>query len=716
MHADLIGRRAERMRQAVRVAAVLAIVAATVVIPRAAADAQPRSCGGLLVTIDMSRNGGDGTGTNGDDVIYGTQGRDVINAGAGNDTICAAGGRDSVSGGPGNDLIYGGGDHDLLLGGPGNDTIYGQPGADNIRGEAGNDRLLGGTGYDTMNGGDGDDFIQGSGGNDKLWGGPGNDSLYGKAGDDDIYGESGDDDLYAAGGDDLLVGGPGRDRLQGANGQDDLDGGPGDDLLFGQAGDDTLQGGDGNDELYAAAGNDFLYGNTGNDRLQGANGNDFLYGEAGDDLLYGQAGIDVVDGGTGTDECYDDRPPSNCEPVPLSLAGQVVRVLGPERSADDWNAIDAAMVPFELQTGASVIYTGSADWEAELNAQVAAGNPPDISIFPQPNTLTAFARAGSIQPLTGDGYTVATTNWRNDHLQAGLVNGQFYGMPVRADLKSLVWHKPAVFAANGYAIPQTWDQLVALTNTMISDGITPWCVGIGSGQATGWVFTDWVEDRVLDALGPVGYDRWVTNDLKFNSPEIKTALREVLDLWNTPGAVFGTSASIGSTHFAIGPANGLAANDCAMVRQASFFHLFYDGDLSELDVFVLPSNSPGTRAVGAANHAAAFNNREATQALLAYVGSSTYADARQTAQRDNVGGGISGFATGNLHANTALWSPIGQRVVTSLQQTMVFRSDGSDLMPARVGAGEFWVQSTAMVNGTTSVDAAAAAIDAAWPR
>ena len=403
-------------------------------------------------------------------------------------------------------------------------------------------------------------------------------------------------------------------------------------------------------------------------------------------------------------------------PAALPFAGEVVKITGPERSADEWNAIESAFEPFEAATGMQVIYTGSADWEAEINVQIAAGNPPDISIFPQPGKLADFAREGSVLELSEDTLTVAFENWADAQIAFGEVDGAFYGMPVKNDLKSIVWYKPAVFEANGYDIPQTWDELVALTNTMIEDGITPWCVGIESGQATGWVFTDWTEDLVLRDLGPEAYDDWVANDLKFNSPEITAVFSKILDLWNTPGAVFASGGSISSTHFASGPAEGLAADDCAMVRQASFFASFYEGDSSEIDVFYFPSNSPDERPVmGGGNLTGQFNDRAATEAVMQYMGSADYANARQVAQRENKGGGISGFNTANLNADTSLWSPLGAGFVSIMQGAEVFRFDGSDLMPADVGAGEFWTQATAMVNGEVDVATGAAAIDAAWP-
>ena len=83
----------------------------------------------------------------------------------------------------------------------------------------------------------------------------------------------------------------------------------------------------------------------------------------------------------------------------------------------------------------------------------------------------------------------------------GNVDGVQYGVPVKADLKSLVWYQPARFAANGYEVPETFDEFTALVDQIAADGNRPLCVGIESGQATGWPFTDWVEDMVLRQHG-----------------------------------------------------------------------------------------------------------------------------------------------------------------------------------------------------------------------
>ena len=58
-----------------------------------------------------------------------------------------------------------------------------------------------------------------------------------------------------------------------------------------------------------------------------------------------------------------------------------------------------------------------------------------------------------------------------------------------------------MFEAGGYEIPQTLGELTALSDQIVADGGTPWCIGAESGVATGWVLTDWMEDFMLRLEG-----------------------------------------------------------------------------------------------------------------------------------------------------------------------------------------------------------------------
>ncbi len=402
----------------------------------------------------------------------------------------------------------------------------------------------------------------------------------------------------------------------------------------------------------------------------------------------------------------------------LAFEGEIVRVTGPERSPEEWGSLQAALDEFGAETGMDIIYTGSADWEAEINVQIAAGNPPDISIFPQPGKLADFARDGLVLELPGDTFDAVAPNWPDAAMGFGSVDGAQFGVPNKNDLKSLVWYQPEVFDAGGYDIPGTWDELLALTDTMIADDITPWCVGIESGQATGWVFTDWTEDLLLRFEGPEVYDQWVANEVKFSDERVVAVFNAIIDLWNTPGAVFAGGGSISSTHFASDPAEGLVAGDCAMVRQASFFSGFLpEGTADTVDVFYFPSIDENRPVLGGGTLAGAFNDSPAVWAVMEYFGSPEYANTRQAAQQElgDGAGSLSGFNTANLGVDRDLWNPLEQSFIDILQTAAVFRFDGSDLMPADVGAGTFWTEATSFVNGEKDAVAATAAIDASWP-
>ena len=95
-------------------------------------------------------------------------------------------------------------------------------------------------------------------------------------------------------------------------------------------------------------------------------------------------------------------------------------------------------------------------------------------------------------------------------------------------MKSFVWYSPAAFEENGYEIPTTWDDLMALTDQITADfpDAKPWCAGIESGDATGWPATDWLEDVMLRTAGPEVYDQWVNHEIPFNDPQVLDGARD----------------------------------------------------------------------------------------------------------------------------------------------------------------------------------------------
>jgi alpha-glucoside transport system substrate-binding protein len=323
--------------------------------------------------------------------------------------------------------------------------------------------------------------------------------------------------------------------------------------------------------------------------------------------------------------------------------------------------------------------------------------------------------------LSEEAAGAAAANWSESWLGFGNVDGTQYGVPVKSDLKSLVWYQPARFEEAGYAIPETLDDLVALTDQMIADGNTPWCVGIESGQATGWAYTDWVEDIVLRTAGPEVYDGWLTNEVPFNDPQIVEAMQWVLDQWSKEGATFSSAGSIAATAF---QDNGgpLVDGSCFMHRQANFYAAFFPEGTAfadpenpdAVDVFYFPANE-GAPVLVAGTLAAAFNEEPATMAVLAYMATPEYAEARQIAQTELKGGGLSGFLSAAQGQDPSVYQGLEQSFLEILENSEVARFDASDLMPAAVGSGSFWSEGTSAVNGDIDAQEAADRIQETWP-
>ncbi|MGA1522301.1 MAG: ABC transporter substrate-binding protein, partial [Ilumatobacteraceae bacterium] len=434
-------------------------------------------------------------------------------------------------------------------------------------------------------------------------------------------------------------------------------------------------------------------------------------------------GLSLVAAACGGDDDGDtaEAPadePAAAEEAPAEGKTEIL-VTGPERSEEQAGALQEVLGAWGEANGVEVTYLGSADWEAEINTQVEGGNPPDISIFPQPGKLADFARAGYVVPVAD--FALAENDWSDAWNVFGVVDGVTYGVPVKSDMKSLVWYKPATFAEAGYEVPTTFADFLTLVDTMANDGsgTKPLCVGIESGQATGWTYTDWVEEMVLRQHGAEVYDGWVSHEIPFSDPRIMESMQAVVDLW-TEDNVYAASGTIAATAFGD---NGipLVEGDCYMHRQASFFSGFIpEGTVfgpEGVDVFYFPDINGDAPVLGAGTLAAAFNADPNVHALLGYMSSAEYAEARQQAQQALKGGSpaLSGFLSAAQGQDLSVYEPLEQSILNALASAGIVRFDASDLMPADVGAGTFWTEGTSLVNGDITVEEAAAAIDASWP-
>jgi alpha-glucoside transport system substrate-binding protein len=377
-----------------------------------------------------------------------------------------------------------------------------------------------------------------------------------------------------------------------------------------------------------------------------------------------------------------------------------------------------SFVEFEECTGITINWNGTQEFEAQIAVRVEGGTAPDLAIFPQPGLLASFS--DSLVPADADLTSSVDANYSPDWKTYGTADGTFFAAPLGANVKSFVWYSPKTFADNGWDIPSTWAELLTLSDTIAAEGnVQPWCVGIESGGATGWAATDWMEDLMLRFQDGETYDTWVDGSLPFNDPKVAEVLAEAGKIIKNPAYV-GNVQAIATTSFSAGGA-GVVDGSCAMHRQASFLGGILVGDYGativtpeDTDVeggittFYFPGVSADNKpALGGGEFVGRFTDSAAAAAVQHYL---------TTPEWNNAKAALGGWFSANKGLDTAnVADPVNKVAVEILQNATLFRFDGSDVMPAAVGAGTFWTEMTAWVAEDKSDKAVLDAIYASWP-
>ena len=397
----------------------------------------------------------------------------------------------------------------------------------------------------------------------------------------------------------------------------------------------------------------------------------------------------------------------------VDLKGQSLKIDGPWGGADK-ELFESVIAYFRAATGADVEYTGGDGFEQRIMIDVEAGSPPNIAVIPQPGLAADLAKRGKLTALPAE-----TTDWLKANYAAGQswvdlstfvgADGAkaLYGMFYKVDVKSLVWYVPENFKDAGYEVPTTMEDLKALTEKIVADGGTPWCIGLGSGPATGWPATDWVEDMMLRNNTPADYDAWVSNEMKFNDPKVIAAIDDFGWFARNDKFVAGGAGAVGSTDFRDSP-KGLFTSppQCYMHRQASFIPSFFpEGTVvgQDADFFYFPAYAGkdlGKPVLGAGTMFVITKDSPVAEEFIKFL---------QTPIAHEIWMAQKGFLTPMRGVNPdAYGDSTLKKMGDILLNADTFRFDGSDLMPGAIGAGVFW---TGMVDYVSGKDATTVATD-----
>ncbi len=385
----------------------------------------------------------------------------------------------------------------------------------------------------------------------------------------------------------------------------------------------------------------------------------------------------------------------------------------------DGDAIQAVIDLVNEDSDFTATYSGSDSFEQEIVIQVEGGTPPDVAFFPQPGAVVEQAQQGNAIALEDLGLDVGVLEDRFGEymMSLGEYEGKHYGIPDTINFKSAIWYNVPAFEAAGYTIPETWEELIALSDQIVADGKAAWCIGTGSDAATGWPATDWMEDIVLRTAGTEAYDQWVAGELPFDSPEIKAAAERFGEILFTEDYVLGGPTNIAATDFRDAP-DPMFGDDpkCYLHRQATFIANFFPEGLVPLEdynFFEFPTIDGNDGVLMAGGLSAVFSDRPE---IREFIEKYTAADVQCQYGKEGAGSNISAnIEVGPECYDNELIAQTVEPLTTALSDG-VARFDGSDLMPPAVGSGSFWAGMNDYTNnGPDNLDEVLSGIDESFP-
>ncbi|HSV66958.1 MAG TPA: ABC transporter substrate-binding protein [Mycobacteriales bacterium] len=358
--------------------------------------------------------------------------------------------------------------------------------------------------------------------------------------------------------------------------------------------------------------------------------------------------------------------------------------------ADDFKK---ALDRFERDKHIHVNYVGTRDVDQVLLTDVRNGTPPDIAILPNPGGLAAYRdKLKPLDDVLKEQKNAYSQSWQRLQ-RLGKEREPLVAVPVKADLKSIVWYPTRL----GYQTqPKTVQSPVDLTRRMVRAGVRqPWCLGMSSPPLSGWPGTDWIEDILLHQQGSDAYGQWASGELPWTSLKVQQAWETWHDIISGRGLVKDKSVAASAllTNFAdAGRPMFAKSPGCSMEHQASFIMKFYRDPKRQNGRTLRPGTNfdffpfsdlreqpgPGQPARPAlevsADLAVMFNDTSQARDLMRYLASPQ--------------GGVSGAFSANKRvapdSNDSVSMSI-HKMLTSDENTLCF--DASDFMPATMSTG-----------------------------
>ncbi len=211
----------------------------------------------------------------------------------------------------------------------------------------------------------------------------------------------------------------------------------------------------------------------------------------------------------------------------------------------------------ELSETAEVVLTLQAEsWDVTRTA-LAGGAGPDVVQTPGPSFVYELAQAGLLEPL---GEYATSLNWGDNFvdwaLSLGEVDGTLYSLPTELETIVLYYNK-TLFEANGWTVPTTMDELMAVSEVIAAAGINPYAHGNAEWRPA----NEWFVSAFLNAVaGPEKVYEALRGQISWTDPAFVEAISTLDTIqqngWFSGGLDFYYTATFPEIGAALGNGEG----------------------------------------------------------------------------------------------------------------------------------------------------------------
>ncbi len=313
-------------------------------------------------------------------------------------------------------------------------------------------------------------------------------------------------------------------------------------------------------------------------------------------------------------------------------------------------------------------------YRAQLSTYLTSANPPDVLTWYAGSVARDYAAEGLLLDLsdmwTGDGVAANFSEGLRELSTAD--DGTQIFMPTNYYWWGIFYMKSR-FEEWGVEPAETWDDFLAMCETLQGHGVSPLANGIGT---TPWMASGWFDFLNLRVNGAEFHRELLAGNHSFDSAEV----REVMDRYADLIPFFDPNMTSYAWQEAVTP---LVQGQTGMYLVGAFISQNLEGDqVDDLDFFTVPTIDPSIPSAIEAptdGYFASANseNPEGAKALMAYL-----AEAPQQ-QRFIEEAGSSNLPT-SPDVDTSQFSPLVQKGLEVLENTeqitQFFNRDSSDAL------------------------------------